>query len=55
MHKYVTFPWGVTKKFLCVLAKIETRPGQVGECNGYILEGKELDSFKNNLNVTKNP
>lgn len=26
-------------------AKITTRPGQVGACNGYILEGDELETF----------
>lgn len=28
-------------------AKITTRPGQVGACNGYILEGDELETFLN--------
>jgi len=28
-------------------AKITTRPGQVGACNGYILEGEELDILLN--------
>ena len=29
-------------------AKITTRPGQVGVCNGYILEGDELETLFNN-------
>ncbi|KAJ3195317.1 hypothetical protein HK101_000507 [Irineochytrium annulatum] len=28
-----------------VLAKITSRPGQSGRCDGYILEGKELDFY----------
>ena len=32
---------------LCVAAKITTRPGQVGVCNGYILEGEELETLFN--------
>ena len=31
----------------CLAAKITTRPGQVGACNGYILEGDELESLLN--------
>ena len=33
--------------FAYVAAKITTRPGQVGVCNGYILEGQELESLFN--------
>lgn len=31
----------------CLAAKIMTRPGQVGACNGYILEGDELETLLN--------
>ena len=31
----------------CLPAKITTRPGQVGACNGYILEGDELETLLN--------
>ena len=31
----------------CLAAKITTRPGQVGACNGYILEGDELETLLN--------
>lgn len=34
-------------RFVCVAAKITTRPGQVGVCNGYILEGEELETLFN--------
>lgn len=31
----------------CLAAKITTQPGQVGACNGYILEGDELETLLN--------
>lgn len=31
--------------FTSVAAKITTRPGQVGACNGYIVEGEELETL----------
>ncbi|XP_031572880.1 40S ribosomal protein S8-B-like [Actinia tenebrosa] len=37
-------------------AKISTRPGQVGACNGYILEGKDLEDIQSiisNSNTVK--
>ena len=34
-------------------AKITTRPGQVGACNGYILEGDELQTFLNDRHDLK--
>ena len=34
-------------RFVCVAAKITTRPGQVGVCNGYILEAEELETLFN--------
>ncbi|XP_074607488.1 small ribosomal subunit protein eS8-like [Acropora palmata] len=37
-------PFMETGKFY---AKITTRPGQVGMCNGYVLEGEELETFLN--------
>lgn len=36
-----------------VAAKITTRPGQVGACNGYILEGDELQTFLNDRHDLK--
>ena len=32
-----------------VFAKITSRPGQSGRCDGYILEGKELDFYKKQM------
>ncbi|KAK2560226.1 hypothetical protein P5673_017209 [Acropora cervicornis] len=32
---------------LGIHTKITTRPGQVGMCNGYVLEGEELETFLN--------
>ncbi|KAL5013317.1 hypothetical protein ScPMuIL_007587 [Solemya velum] len=36
-----------------VLAKICSRPGQCGRCDGYILEGKELDFYLRKLKTKK--
>jgi hypothetical protein len=38
-----------------VSAKISTRPGQVGACDGYILEGKDLEAIQSNLNINTIP
>ena len=40
---------------LCVAAKITTRPGQVGVCNGYVLEGEELEALFNTRQDLKLP
>ena len=37
----------VSDIFICIAAKITTRPGQIGVCNGYILEGEELETLFN--------
>ena len=36
-----------------LLARISSRPGQQGRCDGYILEGKELDFYVRKLKVKK--
>ncbi|KAJ8322149.1 hypothetical protein KUTeg_000620 [Tegillarca granosa] len=36
-----------------VLAKISSRPGQCGRCDGYILEGKELEFYLRKLKTKK--
>lgn len=36
-------------------AKITTRPGQVGVCNGYVLEGEELEALFNTRQDLKLP
>ena len=36
-----------------LLARISSRPGQQGRCDGYILEGKELDFYIRKLKVKK--
>jgi small subunit ribosomal protein S8e len=36
-----------------VLARISSRPGQSGRCDGYILEGKELDFYMKKLKERK--
>merc|ERR1711953_39636 len=36
-----------------LLARIASRPGQVGRCDGYILEGKELDFYVRKLKAKK--
>lgn len=41
--------------FACVAAKITTRPGQVGVCNGYVLEGEELEALFNTRQDLKLP
>jgi len=33
--------------------RISSRPGQQGRCDGYILEGKELDFYVRKLKVKK--
>ena len=35
------------------MARIASRPGQVGRCDGYILEGSELAFYKKKLDVKK--
>jgi hypothetical protein len=32
-----------------LLARISSRPGQSGRCDGYLLEGKELDFYMRKL------
>ncbi|KAI8607154.1 hypothetical protein BC830DRAFT_1159416, partial [Chytriomyces sp. MP71] len=32
-----------------VLARISSRPGQSGRCDGYILEGKELEFYSKKI------
>ena len=32
-----------------LLAKVTSRPGQSGRCDGYVLEGKELDFYKKQM------
>jgi small subunit ribosomal protein S8e len=34
-------------------ARISSRPGQVGRCDGYILEGEELSFYLRKLNLKK--
>lgn len=36
-----------------ILARISSRPGQSGRCDGYILEGDELAFYTHKLNVKK--
>ena len=36
-----------------VLAAIASRPGQSGRCDGYILEGKELEFYQKALQAKK--
>ena len=36
-----------------ILARISSRPGQSGRCDGYILEGPELDFYKKKLATKK--
>merc|ERR1711935_20226 len=36
-----------------LLARIASRPGQTGRCDGYILEGKELDFYVRKLKAKK--
>ena len=36
-----------------ILACISSRPGQSGRCDGYILEGKELDFYLKKLEKKK--
>ena len=38
---------------LFILACISSRPGQSGRCDGYILEGKELDFYLKKLKTKK--
>mmetsp|Transcript_12856 Transcript_12856/g.1947 ORF Transcript_12856/g.1947 Transcript_12856/m.1947 type:complete len:99 (-) Transcript_12856:36-332(-) len=37
-----------------LLAAISSRPGQSGRCDGYILEGDELDFYKKKMIKRKN-
>ena len=39
--------------FFIILACISSRPGQSGRCDGYILEGKELDFYLKKLKTKK--
>lgn len=34
-------------------AKVASRPGQCGRCDGYILEGKELEFYQRKLKTKK--
>ena len=36
-----------------IFARISSRPGQSGRCDGYILEGPELDFYKKKLATKK--
>jgi len=36
-----------------LLACISSRPGQCGRCDGYILEGKELDFYQRKITKKK--
>ena len=36
-----------------ILARISSRPGQSGRCDGYILEGPELEFYKRKLATKK--
>jgi len=36
-----------------LLAVIASRPGQSGRCDGYILEGKELEFYNKKLSLKK--
>jgi small subunit ribosomal protein S8e len=36
-----------------LLAKLSSRPGQCGRCDGYILEGKELEFYSKQLQAKK--
>eukprot|EP01052_Picozoa_sp_SAG31_P008680 SAG31_NODE_441_length_15661_cov_17.905423_23_plen_71_part_00 len=36
-----------------ILAKISSRPGQSGRCDGYLLEGRELDFYVRKLKERK--
>lgn len=36
-----------------VLACIASRPGQIGRCDGYVLEGKELDFYMKKIKQKK--
>ena len=36
-----------------LLARLSSRPGQTGEANGYILEGKELEFYQKKLDKKK--
>ncbi|KAI8820229.1 ribosomal protein S8e-domain-containing protein [Fimicolochytrium jonesii] len=46
---------GLVEQFAAgrVLARIASRPGQSGRCDGYILEGKELDFYQRRLKARK--
>ena len=37
-----------------LLARLSSRPGQVGHADGYILEGKELEFYQKKIDVKKN-
>lgn len=36
-----------------VLASISSRPGQCGRCDGYVLEGKELEFYMKKIKAKK--
>merc|ERR1711872_566664 len=46
----------LTEQFMTgrLLACISSRPGQVGRCDGYILEGKELEFYLRKIKAKKN-
>jgi len=38
---------------VCLAACVASRPGQSGRCDGYILEGKELEFYQKKLKSKK--
>lgn len=43
----------ILNKFFYLLACISSRPGQVGRCDGYVLEGKELEFYMKKIKAKK--
>lgn len=39
--------------FCSFLACVSSRPGQCGRCDGYILEGKELEFYQRKIKAKK--
>jgi len=37
----------------CIAACVSSRPGQCGRCDGYILEGKELEFYMRKIKAKK--
>ena len=54
IYIYIFFFFAIDKLvvFVC-LACIASRPGQSGRCDGYILEGKELDFYVRKIKAKK--